>query len=275
MPRSTPAWRLALVSARCPPGDAAANAAEHARWAERAALGGADLILFPECSLTGYRFHRRFALRRGDAPLAAMGALARRLRCHLAAGFIERDGPALYNSCALFGPRGLVGVARKVNLTLRESRFFRPGNSLPVLPAGRLRVGFAICADATFFETIRALALLGADLVLAPHATFLDGRRASWVRWRMERWPLFARDAGCALAGCNQAGLGLPRDFAGGALAVAPDGRPLARLGGPGNAPGLLRVRLDPRALRRRAVPRPRFHAAFFYRPQLLKGAAP
>jgi len=75
----------------------------------------------------------------------------------------------MYNSSAMVGPTGLLGLYRKVHLFDRERLFFRPGDvGFPVydLPFGR--VGMMICFDWIYPEAARTLALKGAQLIAHP-----------------------------------------------------------------------------------------------------------
>lgn len=268
--------RLALVCARCVPGEIELNLANHERWIHRAVEAGVDFVGFPECSLTGYELKAEHAVPLANAAVQRLGALARRFRCHLAAGLIERRGVHFFNTHVLFGPQGQVDVTRKINLTRNESRFFRCGNQLAVFQVRDCKLGIAICADATYFETIRVLAWQGAEVIFSPHATYLKGTPGSWISWRMERWSPYARDTVCALAGCNNAGLGTSRDFAGGALAIDHTGAMAARSRPVVNRETMLRVDLDLADLpgrRRQSVFYQEFQARRFYSNKMLRVA--
>ena len=92
-------------------------------------------------------------------------------------GLLERgddEGTDVYNSAALVGPEGVVGVYRKAHLPLLGvDRFTTPGDSgfcVWDVAIGRaiVRVGIAICYDLRFPEAVRVLALAGADIVALP-----------------------------------------------------------------------------------------------------------
>jgi predicted amidohydrolase len=88
-------------------------------------------------------------------------------------GMVERsvDGP-LYNAGVLIGPQGLVGAYRKIHLPfMGADRYLTAGDRLEgpfVTEQGTL--GMQICYDLRFPETMRALALRGAQVVLVPTA---------------------------------------------------------------------------------------------------------
>lgn len=140
-----------------------------------AAGEGADLIVFPECALTGYVFHsREEALPFAEAiPGPATGRLSdlcRELGVHVVFGLLEVAGERLYNAAALVGPLGLVGSYRKNHLPfLGVDRFVDPGDrpfKVHKTPIGN--IGMHICYDCNFPESARIMALQGADILALP-----------------------------------------------------------------------------------------------------------
>ena len=227
--------KVALVCSRSEPGETAANLANHAAWTERAAAEGAGFVGFPECSLTGYVQAPDVALRLDGPEVAQFVGLAHRHKVFLSAGLVERRAGRFYNTQIMAGPRGMLGVMRKINLTRAEQRFFTGGGEFPIFSVGPAAMGIAICADATHYATPHVLSLRGAEVVFSPHATYLKNTPASWKRWRRERWPLYARDCGAWLIGCNHAGCGerpvtgqQNLRFASGAMIVDPRGNVVA-----------------------------------------------
>lgn len=134
----------------------------------------ADLIIFPECAMTGYCFGSLdeasgAAIALNSKEVQAVVGACREARCYAIVGYAERDGEDLYNAAFVAGPNGIVGEYRKVHLPyLGLDRYGHPGDSLPVfhLPFGR--VGVQICFDVRFPEASRTLALKGADLIAVP-----------------------------------------------------------------------------------------------------------
>lgn len=154
-------------------GEVEANLDAALGWIERAAEAGADLVVLPECALTGYCFESREeavpCARAIDDPLwqrvsEACGA-GRGL--HAVIGFLERSGEALYNATALVGPGGIAGSYRKIHLPYLGVDRFVDGGERPyaAYPAGELRVGLAICYDSSFPEPMRVLGLEQADVI--------------------------------------------------------------------------------------------------------------
>lgn len=144
---------------------------------ERARPPGADLVVFPECMLSGYAFDSRSqafeaAIEIEDAIFKQLTEKARELGQFVTIGFLERHADKLYNSAALIGPTGVLGCYRKIHLPgLGADRFVDRGDR-PYQPflahtprAGDARIGLAICYDGSFPEPIRVLGLAGADVV--------------------------------------------------------------------------------------------------------------
>jgi len=144
-----------------------------ARMGEAAARE-AQLLVLPECAITGYMFDGadealRFAEEIPGPSTEALERESRRLDLHVVCGLIERDGDVLRNAAVLIGPDGLVGTYRKSHLPfLGVDRFAVPGDELPVYDTPLGRIGVEICYDLRFPEVTRTLALKGADLVAHP-----------------------------------------------------------------------------------------------------------
>lgn len=168
--------RIAAVQTDVMLADVEANLQQMLRTLERPELSGCRLVVFPECMLTGYCFDSR----EEAWPHAELlpGPSSRRLAEHcrehrrwVVYGMLERtDGGKLYNSCALVGPDGVVGVYRKIHLPhLGIDRFVDPGpDPYTVWEIDGVRVGMHICYDGSFPESARCLALAGADVLVLP-----------------------------------------------------------------------------------------------------------
>jgi predicted amidohydrolase len=179
MPATTP-LRAATVQMESAPGDKEANFAKVERFTERAVAAGATLVLFPECSVTGYWFMRNLTLAQLDAlaePIPEgpstrrLIELARRHRVTIGAGLVESAGGGVYhNSYVVALPDG--GIQRHRKIHSFEHPAIRSGAELTLfeLPGG-FRAGLLICYDCNLIENVRLTALQGADVLLAPHQT--------------------------------------------------------------------------------------------------------
>jgi predicted amidohydrolase len=169
------AVRVAAVQTAPVLGDVGANLEAIRQDVERLVQLGANLIVFPECQLSGYAFDDReaaiAAARRVPGPETdAVHAWCRAANVHVAFGLLERDDEHLYNTAVIVGPEGLRARYRKTHLPrLGADRWttvgYQPYEPIDT-PVGRL--GIVICYDARFPEAPRVLALRGAEILLLP-----------------------------------------------------------------------------------------------------------
>lgn len=135
----------------------------------------ADLYVLPELFNTGYNFVSEAEVNSLAEPAdhgrtsQAMKEFARQKGCYVVYGFAEADRGQFYNSAALIGPSGLIGVYRKVHLYDRENLFFESGNvGFRVFDTPMGKIGVMICFDWIYPESARTLALKGAQLIAHP-----------------------------------------------------------------------------------------------------------
>jgi len=161
------------------PGDKVANLQRIADFAAQAASRGVQLAVFPEMCITGY-WHVVGMPRAGIEALSEavpagpstrqLLALARRHNLVIGAGLIENDGGTLYNSYVVAEPDGSWHVHRKIHAF--ESEHITPGDRYTVFDSTLgCRLGILICWDNNLVENARMTALLGADILIAPHQT--------------------------------------------------------------------------------------------------------
>jgi N-carbamoylputrescine amidase len=148
-----------------------------------AASKGANIVLLPELFASRYfparpdRAHFDLADPPERCPaVQAMRVLAATHGVVLPVSYFERDGEQFYNSLIVFDADGReVGRYRKSHIPdgpgYEEKQFFAPGETgFTVFDTRYGRLGVGICWDQWFPECARALALLGADLLLYPTA---------------------------------------------------------------------------------------------------------
>jgi len=250
----------------------------HVRLIEETAAAGCHLVVFPEGSVTGSNGSEevvRHAEPSDGRIYRTLQAEAARHRIVVSYGFCELYRGTHYNTSALVGPDGLLGLQRKVHASYDEFFRFRQAYEWDVADAGFCRVGTAICHDSDFFESWRILALMGAEVILLPHAnrtmpagggdlTF-DGRgreepEASVLGAQRELlderpWPprihdFLARDNGVFAVFSDQVGFDGHSSHVGGAYVLAPEGSMLAR-SEPDVESGWIAAELDPALLDR------------------------
>lgn len=164
-----------------------ADPAENLQAAEalvrEAAKRGAQIVLLPELFERPYFCQERrydyldYAQPVSENPaVRRMRSLAGELGVVLPVSFFERDGNRLYNAAAVIDAGGeLLGDYRKTHIPddhfYQEKFYFSPGDTgFRVFETRFGRVGVGICWDQWFPEAARAMALLGADVLLYPTA---------------------------------------------------------------------------------------------------------
>ncbi len=137
---------------------------------------GAQLVVFPECAISGYGFDSLEQARAAAEPVpgpttAAVNALCAEANVYAVVGLLEHQSEEIvYNSAVLVGPGGLIGTYRKAHLPLLGvDRLVMPGDTgFQVWETALGRIGMLICYDLRFPEAMRAVALNGADIVALP-----------------------------------------------------------------------------------------------------------
>ncbi len=150
------------------------------QFVEKAQRQGVDMIVFPEMCITGYWHVSRLdraGLKRLAEPVPEgrstqrLLALSEKTNMNIGAGLIEIDADGkLYNTFVLAMPDGSFAKHRKLHTFVNPN--MSSGNEYTVVdtPQG-WRVGILICWDNNLVENVRATALQGADILLAPHQT--------------------------------------------------------------------------------------------------------
>ena len=171
--------RVASVQFEHAAGDKAANLAKIEGFVRRAATQGVQLIVFPECGITGYWFLRDLSREEltalaepvFDGPSShALRDLAKRYDMTIGAGLIEIDGERMYNTYVVAMPNGEFRRHRKIHAFV--NRHLSCGSEFTVFdsPLG-CRVAVLTCYDNNLVENVRIVALQGAEVLLAPHQT--------------------------------------------------------------------------------------------------------
>jgi predicted amidohydrolase len=233
--------RIALAQITPHLGDVRKNLDLHLETLARAKKEKADLVVFPELSLTGYR------LRDLVESVAANPATSREIRTLAARskdvgivfGFVEEkpgERGLFYNSAAVCAGGKVLHVHRKVFLPtfglFEELRFFAPGRNVTTFETPWGKTGLLICRDFLHFNTSYLLFAGGAETMIvisaAPGRGLSGGGFASSRMWEL-MGEAMGRFAQMFVVYCNRVGFEDGVVFAGGSFVFDPMGRRLAQ----------------------------------------------
>ena len=195
---------------------------------------GADLVIFPELSLTGYVLHDQIYELAEVVPgpsTAKVEELAKKTGMYIIFGIPELSGKTkatIFNSAVFVGPEGFIGKFRKMYLpthsVFEEKRYFRPGYQTAVFNTPIGNIGLFICYDIFFPEVCRLIRLKGAELLVCISASPAV-RRGYFEILTTAR----ALENTAFLAYVNLAGVEDGLQFWGGSRVISPTGDLLAK----------------------------------------------
>lgn len=231
--------RIAVVTCNCPAGDIDGNLRGTEERVAEAAARKADIVCFPELSISGYCLDANVyeaAADQFDRVMQRLGGLAGRWNLAIIAGTVEKDSQTglFFASQLVATPERPVATYRKIHIAPPEKDFFRGGEDVPLFEIPGVAFGVQLCYDAHFPELSTRMALDGADILFFPHASPRGNAAEKLSSW-MRHLPARAFDNGVFVVACNQSGdnrSGLA--FPGLALVLGPSGEVIAAEKGDG-----------------------------------------
>jgi len=226
--------KVALAQICCKREAKAENIKKMEEIVAKANKQAAELVIFPELSLTGYVVRDQLYELAETIPgpsTKTMENIARKAKAYIVFGMpelSERTQATIYNTAVLVGPEGFIGKYRKMYLpthsVFEEKRYFRPGFKTAAFDTELGKIGLIICYDIFFPEVSRLTRLAGAQLIVCISAS-PGVRRMFFETLTMAR----AIENTAFLAFVNLVGIedGLP--FWGGSRLVGPNGRVLVQ----------------------------------------------
>lgn len=257
--------RLAVAQIAPTLGDVQKNLALHERLAQEAIAQSANLLVFPELSLTGYFLKDQVpsvALRRDSAELQLFRELSRRVA--LVVGFVEESPEyRFYNAAAYFEGGEIRHVHRKAYLPtygiFDEARYLAAGDRVRSFDTALGRMALFVCED-LWHPALPALAAWdGAEVIVCISASPGRGQGQAGPFQNAGTWERTIRSYGdlftCFVAYANRVGYEDGACFWGGSEVVSPIGETSAKA--PYLDEALLLADLDPGVLRRARVANP------------------
>lgn len=177
--------RLVAAQLRSIPGDIETNITRHVDAIHLAASQCADLILFPELSLTGYEPRRASALATYpfDSRLDAFQVLCSEYRMLIAAGIPTRGRRGTEISMLVFHPTQGRMIYSKQHLHADELPFFSSGTYPLVLEHASYILAPAICYESLLPIHVQQAADSGAKVYMASVAKSERGVEAAYSHY--------------------------------------------------------------------------------------------
>jgi len=238
-------------------GDLDANFSEHHKWVDSALNVGADLLVFPELSMTGHYGAESLldvTMQSRDARLLELSRTAGDMI--LIVGFIEEGpGAQFYNAAGVYRGGKLVYIHRKINLPsygkLIETKYYAQGRFVDTHAIDEdWRLGLLICAD-LWNPALTHLAFLhGATLLVSPISSGIEAvgeafdNPSGWTA----TMHFYSMMYGAPSVMVNRVGPEMDLTFWGGSRILDPFGHPLAIAG---QGPELIHATLEYSEVRR------------------------
>jgi predicted amidohydrolase len=231
---------LALAQINTRLGNVEANLEKHLALVHEARASGADLLVFPELSLTGYVL-QDLATTVALSPTANDPVFHRLLEASrdldLVVGFVDEDSRhRFFISSAYLAMGEVVHIHHKVYLPtyglFDEGRFFALGDCVRAFNTRFGRLGILICEDFWHASPPYLLWLDGADLLLfasaSPGRGLRDEPQLESARWVEQINQAYASLFTCFVAHANRVGYEDGLNFWGGSTIFDPNGELIA-----------------------------------------------
>jgi predicted amidohydrolase len=226
--------KIAIAQTDAKVGNLKANLERHLDAIERAVQKNAQVILFPELSLTGYTLRDlawEVALRPGDALLRPLIRASKSVSIVL--GFVESaENHAIYNSALVLEGGEVLHVHRKIYPPtygmFEEGRYFSRGESIRAFTSKHGKFGVLICEDAWHLSLPYLLVQDGAEVLLcltaSPTRIAGKARELHTASVNHEHQRVYARLLSSYVAFSNRVGFEDGVNFWGGSMLVQPSG---------------------------------------------------
>ena len=233
--------KIALAQISSKLGDVQANLDKHLEIIEEAQQKGADLVIFPELSLTGYALQDlavNAALRPHQEDPVFNALLDVSKEIDLMVGFVHEDHRhRFYIAAAYLSEDKILHIHNKIYLPtygmFDEGRFFAEGDSVRAFNTRFGRVGMLICEDFWHASLPYLLWLDGADILLfssaSPGRGLTENPRLSSSLWVEHTNRAYAGLFTNFVAHANKVGYEDGLNFWGGSTIFDPNGELVIR----------------------------------------------
>ena len=142
-------------------------------YMKEAKAQGADILLFPECFLTGYKLpiSNEEALADTDESILHISRAAARLQLGVVITGLTKGEKRPQNSAFVIDKSGniLMKYAKVHTCDFADEACLEPGREFKVCDFEGVKLGIMICYDREYPESARVLMMKGAELILVPN----------------------------------------------------------------------------------------------------------
>ena len=159
-------------------GDKAYNLAVIEKLTATAKEAGAEVISFHEMSVTAYTFFKNLNFDEvarlaesvpGGSSTQRLIKISKKYDIPILAGFAEIEDGKIYNTYVCVNSSGVIAKYRKIHPFI--SQYISAGTEYVVFDLKGWKCGILTCYDNNVIENVRATAILGAEIIFAPHVT--------------------------------------------------------------------------------------------------------
>ncbi len=192
--------RVALAQISSYLGNIKRNIEKHAEIIKEAVNKKADLIIFPELSLTGYLLQdlvQEIAVRdKNDELIKEMKNFSKDIS--IIVGYVEeKEKGIFYNSASFFHKGEILHTHRKIYLPtfgiFEEKKFFSEGKELKAFETPFGRMGILICRDFMHISTSYLYYLQNVDFIITISASPARGATEANHFYVSENWELMGK----------------------------------------------------------------------------------
>jgi len=165
--------RIALLQKRSEPWNIARNLWSLECEMEEAARMGADILLIPECYMTGYELPAKNedVLPTSGEWLDVVCSMAKRNRIGVVVTALTQGSESPRNSAILINKQGkiLMQYDKVHTCDFADEFCLESGEEFKVADFHGIKIGIMICYDREYPESARVLMMKGAELILVPN----------------------------------------------------------------------------------------------------------
>lgn len=153
------------------------NIDNHKKFIDLAVSNGADIVIFPELSLTGYEppLAKEFATNQDDGRFDDFQNISNTKQITIGVGVPTKANTGICISLVLFQPHQARQTYSKKYLHPDEEEFFVSGRGFPGFKVNQTNIALAICYELSVPEHAEQAFQSGAEIYIASVAKFVDG----------------------------------------------------------------------------------------------------